>query len=117
MQSAESISFLGHTAVNDDGDQGTNSILTVNFNVFSKGPAHVAGIIYTTNGWASTTVAPASFQGFNGDLELWKAVVITGGNNITFQYVIWCDDYAGVNVVPRIYNTNGGDQFSITSSF
>ena len=117
MQSAESITLLNHSAVNDNGIQGMNSVLTVNFSVFRKGPAHVAGIIYTTDGWASTGVAPATFQRFDGDSEVWQTVVRVGGNNVTFQYVIWCDAYAGVFGVPRIYNTNGGNQFSITSSF
>lgn len=116
MQSAESITLIHQFAKNEDGDQGTNAVLTVIFSVFQKGPAHVAGIIYTTNGWASATVAPAVFQNFSGDVEVWQAVVSVGGKNVAFQYVIWCDDYAGVNAVVRICNTNGGDQFSITSS-
>jgi hypothetical protein len=118
MQSAQQITFLSHTAVNDDGIQGTNAILTVNFQVYRKGPAHMAGIIFTTDGWATASTAMAQFQSFGpGDVENWKASVTVGGNNVRFQYVIFCDDFAGLNQVPRIYDTNGGNQYSITSSF
>jgi hypothetical protein len=117
MQSAQSITLLSHSARNEAGIQGLHSALTVNFSVFRKGPAHVAGLIYTTDGWISTGEQPARFQSFSGDTENWQVVVRVGGNNVTFQYVIFCDDFAGVNAVPRVYNTDGGNQFSVTSSF
>jgi hypothetical protein len=30
---------------------------------------------------------------------------------VTFEFVIFCDDFGGVDAVPRIWNTNGGSVF------
>jgi hypothetical protein len=74
-------------------------------------------VISTANFWAATTEARAAFQSFDGAEEVWKAVVTVPGNNVSFEYVIFCDDFRGVSSVPRIWNTNGGETFKVTSQF
>jgi hypothetical protein len=116
--SAERIDFVGHSARNIANAGGQLSELTVNFKVFRRGPAHVAGLIYTSDFWATPREASAKFQGFAGDFELWQAKISVGGNNASFEYVIFCNDHRDVQNVRRIYNTNNGETFRIvTSSF
>jgi len=97
--------------------------LSVNFQIFNSGPNHVAGLIVTTDSWVTSQVAPASFQGFGAGFEFWSAtfpsstsglpVVSAPVTPVTFEFVIFCDDFGGVNTVPRIWNTNGGFVFQV----
>lgn len=72
MTSATSIQFISDRAQSHGGLGGDRTQLTVNFRVFKRGPAHVAGIIYSANFWASRNEAQASFQRFDGDSEVWN---------------------------------------------
>jgi hypothetical protein len=115
--SAERIDFVGHSAKNIANQGGLSSVLTVDFKVFRRGPAHVAGLIYTTDFWATPREALARFQRFEGDFEVWQAKNSVAGNNASFEYVIFCNDHRDVQNVKKIYHTNFGDTFRIVSTF
>jgi hypothetical protein len=116
MQSATSIQFISERAKNTFNQGGESTVLTVDFRVFNRGPAHVAGIIFSANFWGSRNEGLGTFQRFEGDSEVWQAVVSVPGLNAKFEYVIFCDDFRGVDTVPRIYNTNGGETFRPVAS-
>jgi len=93
--------------------------LTVNFQIFNNGPNHVAGLILTTDSWATSQVVPASFQGFGSGFEFWGATFPSSpvlSAPVTFEFVVFCDDFGGTTSVPRIWNTNGGSVFQETVS-
>jgi hypothetical protein len=92
-------------------------VLAVDFQIFNNGPSHVAGLIVTTDFWITSQIAPARFQGFGPGFEFWSAhfQVQGQGTNVPFEFVIFCDDFGGVGLVPRIWNTNGGNRFRATS--
>jgi|SRR5947209_16292170 len=113
---AERIDFVGHRARNIANQGGLSSELTVDFRVFRRGPAHVAGLIYTTDFWRTPHEALAAFQRFDGDFEVWQAKVTASGNNASFEYVIFCNDHRDVQNVRKIYNTNFGDTFRIVAT-
>jgi hypothetical protein len=75
MQSATSIQFISDRAKNTFDQGGERTALTVDFRVFKRGPAHVAGIIFSPDFWGSRNEALATFQRFEGDFEVWKTVV------------------------------------------
>jgi hypothetical protein len=86
-------------------------VLEVDFRIYNNGPSHVAGVIVTTDFWVTTQDATAQFQGFGQGFEFWKATFQTQGPPVSFEFVIFCDDFGGVDFVPRIWNTNGGNRF------
>ena len=51
--------------------------LSVNFQIFDRGPNHVAGLILTTDSWVTSQIVPAQFQGFGEaggtGIEFWNA--------------------------------------------
>jgi hypothetical protein len=116
MQSAERIDFVGHNAKNSNNRGGASSILTVDLRIFKKGPSHVVGLTYTTDFWKTRNEQLASFQNFDGDFEVWQAKVNAPGNNVSFEYVIFCDDYRDIQNVKKIYNTNNGETFRILTT-
>lgn len=117
MRTALRIDFVHHTAVGDVNEGGPFSRLTVNFRVFSRGPAHVAGITYTTDFWMTPVDALARFQAFDGGFEVWQAqVTVPGSDSFSFEYVIFCKDFRGDEDVPEIFNTNGGETFRVQAS-
>jgi hypothetical protein len=63
MRSATSIQFLGHSATNIAGQGGESTRLTVNFAVLGQGPAHVAGVIYTSDFWITPSRDSPDFNG------------------------------------------------------
>jgi|ERR1700738_352194 hypothetical protein len=89
--------------------------LTVNFQIFNNGPSHVAGLVVTTDFWRTSQIAPAAFQGFGAGFEFWRAGFSAPGSSVAFEFVIFCDDFGGDNFVPRIWNTNGGNRFQVSS--
>jgi hypothetical protein len=90
---------------------GGGSSLTVNFQILNQGPNHIAGLIVTTNSWATWQMVPASFVRFIGTAESWTAHFEVQTRVTTFEFVIFCDDLGGVSTVPRIWNTNAGAVF------
>jgi hypothetical protein len=34
--------------------------------------------------------------------------------SVTYEFVIFCDDFGGIDSVPRIWKTNGGNRFQAT---
>jgi len=109
MQTAFSI-----TDVNFSADPVAPGIvvLSVNFRIFNNGPSHVAGLVVTTDFWITSHIAPAAFQGFGPGFEFWRAdFQVAASSPVTFEFVIFCDDFGGVDFVPRIWNTNGGNRF------
>jgi hypothetical protein len=117
MRSATSIQFLGHSATNIANQGGESTRLTVNFAVLSQGPAHVAGVTYTSDFWITPLEGLARFQRFDGDREIWQTQVSVGGLNASFEYVIFCRDFRDVDNVAEIFNTNGGETFRIQGTF
>ena len=115
--SADRIDFVGNSAKNIANAGGQSSLLKVDFRVFSRGPAHVAGLRYTTDFWKTPLTAIATFQRFEGNFEFWHAEAQAPGNNVTFEYVIFCDDYRAVQNVKSIYHTNNGETFHLTATF
>ena len=87
-----------------------------NFRVFRKGLNHVAGIIYSTDGWASRAELCASFSGFNGEAECFTINKFFKSQIDVVEYVIWCEDYRCIDHVKKIYKTsplNGGEPFIV----
>jgi hypothetical protein len=68
-------------------------------------------LIVTTDFWVTSHVKPAAFQGFGAGFEFWHADFQAQDAPVTFEFVIFCDDFGGDNDVPRIWNTNGGNRF------
>jgi hypothetical protein len=93
---------------------GGGSTLRVNFQIFNQGPNHIAGLIVTTNSWATWQMLPASFVRFSGTAETWTAQLEIPTRVTTFEFVIFCDDLGGVSSAPRIWNTNAGAVFQAT---
>jgi hypothetical protein len=93
---------------------GGGSSLAVNFQIFNQGPNHIAGLIVTTNSWATWQMLPASFVRFSGTAETWTAQLKVPTRVTTFEFVIFCDDLGGVSSAPRIWNTNAGAVFQAT---
>jgi hypothetical protein len=113
MQTAFSI-----TAVTFSADPVAPGVvaLSVNFQIFNNGPSHVAGLIVTTDFWITSHIAPAVFQGFGAGFEFWRAdFSVPSGPPVTFEFVIFGDDFGGDNFVPRIWNTNGGNRFQASA--
>lgn len=113
---ASRIDFVGHSAKNITNAGGLFSLLKVDFKVFSRGPAHVAGLRYTTDFWKTPLTAIATFQRFDGDFEVWHAEAQAPGNNVNFEYAIFCDDYRAVQNVKSIYHTNNGETFRLAAT-
>jgi hypothetical protein len=88
-------------------------LLRVRFRIQSNGPAHVAGLIVTTNFWATSHTVSAVFESSGPGFESWKAEISTKGPPVIFEFVVFCDDFGGQNIVPRIWNTNGGNRFQV----
>jgi hypothetical protein len=62
-------------------------------------------------------VALALFKRFDGDFEVWQAVVSVNGHGMVgFEYVIFCDDHRGEREIKKIFNTNNGETFRIRAS-
>lgn len=59
--SAERIDFVGHRATNIANQGGLSSELVVDFRIFRRGPAHVAGLTYTTDFWVTPREVIATF--------------------------------------------------------
>ncbi len=118
MQTAFSISNVRFSASFNPlpPAEGGGSSLSVNFQVFNSGPNHIAGLYVTTNGWAAWQIVPARFVSFSDGGENWVANFGVNTQVQTFEFVIFCDDFGGVNSVPRIWNTNGGAVFQATST-
>jgi len=86
--------------------------LTVKFQIHNNGPSHVAGLVVTTDFWITSHIASAVFQGFGAGFEFWQASFsVSASTPVTFEFVIFCDDFGGIDAVPRIWNTNGGNRF------
>ncbi len=121
MRTAQRIAFSDQTATNVADMGGERSRLQTQFRVYNNGPAHVAGLVWTADFWANPQTTLARFQSFGNDagggFENWLAVVEVPGLDVSFEYVIFCDDYRGVQEVPRIYDTNGGETYRIQASF
>jgi hypothetical protein len=116
MQTAFSITDVTFSATFNSLPQalGGGSSLTVNFQIFNQGPNHLAGLLVTTNSWATWQMLPASFVRFSGTSESWTAHFEVPTRVTTFEFVIFCDDLGGVSTVPRIWNTNAGAVFQAT---
>jgi hypothetical protein len=103
MRTAERIDFVRHDrVVNVDRGSGTvTTTLTIEFRVSRAGPAHVAGIVYSTDSWTTINQSYARFQNFDGDSELWnitvqhRETVTTPLPETHFDYVIFCKDSRG----------------------
>ena len=108
MQTAFSITDVSFNA---DPVAPNVVVLEVDFRIHNSGPSHVAGLMVTTDFWVTSQVAGARFQGFGAGFEFWKATFQTQGPPVSFEFVIFCDDFGGVDFVPRIWNTNGGNRF------
>jgi hypothetical protein len=114
--SAVSLSAVSFDARNIANAGGQSSELTVWFHVFQRGFAHVAGLVASNDGWASRREVPARFDHFEGNVEVWKVVTSVAGNNATFAFVVWCEDFADVDNGRKIWNTNGGNQYWRTAT-
>jgi hypothetical protein len=121
------VTFVGSVQETFVGEGGVPEFfpqLSVEFVIDGRGPNHVAGLILTTDSWVTSQVVPAAFQSFGNipgvsnqvenwevTLQLGSPVAVEGLINVTSEFVIFCDDFGGVDSVPRIWNTNGGIVF------
>jgi hypothetical protein len=105
VASAERIDFISHDINFEPGNVGptgtisSRSTLTVHFRVFRRGPSHVSGLIYTINFWRTPKTALAEFQGFQGDDELWQAIVVELGTAPTPLERVSFDSPSGVHLL------------------
>jgi len=113
---AERIDFISHLARNAIDQGGQHSVLTVNFRVFRRGPAHVAGLTYTSDFWKTPMEALAKFQHFDGDSEVWQAIAVVGKIDVTFEYIIFCRDHRDIQNVKNVFHTNFGNTFQIAAT-
>lgn len=87
------------------------------FRVFYRGLNHVAGIIYSIDGWATRTELGSVFSGFAGSGQNGEIFSIQKDFDVLInriEYVIWCEDYRCIDNVLKIYKTsplNGGEPF------
>lgn len=117
VATAEFIQFDNHQATSNVTQGGESSTLVVNFRVFQRGPAHVSGLIYTVDFWRTPQTVLAAFQRFDGDFEVWQATARVGFTDASWEYVIFCDDHRDIQNIKKVYDTNGGETFRITSTF
>ena len=87
--------------------------LAVEFHIHNNGLGHVAGLVFTTDFWATSRIASAVFQRPGEGFEVWRADASAPGPRVTFEFVIFCDDYGGNDEVPRVWNTNGGRRYRV----
>lgn len=103
--------------VEEHGGYGSTTWhFTCDFRVFYRGLNHVAGIIYSTDGWASRAELFANFSGFAGDVEYFSVDKRFENRINVIEYVIWCEDYRCIDDVKKIYKTsplNGGEPFIV----
>jgi hypothetical protein len=111
MQTAFSITGVSFNAevVEDEGAR-----LNVDFEVHDTGPSHVAGLVVTTDFWTTSQVVLAAYQRTTDGFEVWHADFLADASG-TFEFVIFCDDYGGENEVPRIWDTNGGRRYQVST--
>jgi hypothetical protein len=114
--SAVSITAVSFDATNIANQGGQSSQLTVWFHVYQRGYAHVAGIVISIDGWISRQEVTAKFDHFENSAEVWNATFSAQGVGRIFAFVCWCEDYADIDNVRKIWNTNGGGQYWITAS-
>jgi hypothetical protein len=100
--------------------------LIVEFQVLTRGPFHVAGLILTEDSWKHTQVVDAVFQRFGTislfgtpfEVEFWHAEHIGPrlgiGESRIFEFVVFCDDFGGADSVPRIWDTNRGNPYQFS---
>ena len=112
MQTAFSIDNVLSSATFDQGEGGESSSLSVTFDIFNRGPNHIAGIYVTANNWSTWQIVHAQFVTFIDGGENWSASFSVDTKVPTFEFVVFCDDLGGVDSVPRIWNTNGGSVFT-----
>ena len=105
-----------HSAYNLAGIGGNRSALTVQFWMRNTGPSHVAGIRYTTDGWANWSNANARYLLTSGVWELWEASVTLPGHGRKFEYVCWANDHRGFDTIVERYDTNDGETFYIKTT-
>jgi hypothetical protein len=89
--------------------------LAVSFRIYNHGPSHVAGLVVSTDAWVTSHVAKATFKGAGAGFESWQASFSAAGPPVRFEFVVFCDDYGGLNSVPRVWNTNSGNRFHATA--
>ena len=111
MQTAFSITGVSFNAevVEDEGAR-----LNVDFEVHDTGPSHVAGLVVTTDFWTTSQVVLAAYQRTTDGFEVWHADFWADAS-VTFEFVAFCDDYGGDNEVPRIWDTNGGRRYQVST--
>jgi hypothetical protein len=68
---AVAITGVSFDAQNEAGAGGEHSLLTVRFHVAQRGYAHVAGIVVSTNGWATRSEVTGRWDHNEGDTEVW----------------------------------------------
>ncbi len=113
MQTAFSIDNVSSSATFDQGEGGEFSSLSVTFDIFDRGPNHIAGLFVTTDSWKTWQIVHAQFITFIDGGENWSASFSVGTKVPTFEFVVFCDDLGGVDSVPRIWNTNAGSVFQV----
>ena len=113
---AISISAVSFDAKNIANEGGESSQLTVWFHVYQRGFAHVAGIVVSLDGWATRQEVTARWDHFEGDTEVWTLTYNVPNNGRQFAFVCWCEDYADIDNVRKIWNTNSGNQFLVTAN-
>ncbi len=118
MQTAFSINNVSSSATFNPlpVSEGGGSSLSVSFDIFNRGPNHIAGLYVTTDSWFTWQIVHAEFVQFITGGENWSASFFVEGTTPerTFEFVVFCDVLGGVESVPRIWNTNGGSVFQIT---
>jgi hypothetical protein len=113
VQTAFYIDNVSSSATFDQGE-GEESSLSVTFDIFNRGPNHIAGLFVTTDSWGTWQIVHAQFVSFNDGGENWSASLSVPGPKVqTFEFVVFCDDLGGVDSVPRIWNTNAGSVFQV----
>ncbi|MBP7829395.1 MAG: hypothetical protein KA248_05720 [Kiritimatiellae bacterium] len=89
-----------------------DNILQLEFKVSNKGPWHVAGLRYSTDGWKTSQRIEAQFVRFDGNAEIWSAEAwvtdVYSAPGLTFEYVIIVEDLLAANDIKQVVYNNGG---------
>jgi hypothetical protein len=87
------------------------AFLEVSFGVWPVAPGHRAGVFWTTDGWSTTRLTPASWDRnvpnyYGGYDEIWKVTMQTGAPplRIRIWYALYVEDAQGT----RYWDNNQG---------
>jgi hypothetical protein len=88
-----SVNLVSHSGQKLWGHAGSQTTsFEMNWQALNAGVHHICEVLWTADGWFSYQTTRASFQGFSGGGENWRASGSVGGHVNTIEYVFRCTD-------------------------